>query len=99
MMWKTDWKAERMVEKMPWKISRMEEMRFVRPSNMPAMVADCVCVEGLSFGRFFRYENCGSGGRCRWVNLFYRMELGQDRLLKVLVNKARFWKYRGEFCV
>lgn len=52
MMWKTDWKAERMVEKMPWKISRMEEMRFVRPSNMPAMVADLVCVEclGVDFG-------------------------------------------------
>ena len=40
MMLKTDWKAERMVERMPWKISRMEEMRFVRPSNMPAMVVD-----------------------------------------------------------
>ena len=50
MMWKTDWKAERMVERMPWKISRMEEMRFVRPSNMPAMVADLVCVERLGFG-------------------------------------------------
>ena len=40
MMLKTDWKAERMVERMPWKISRMEERRFVRPSNMPAMI-DC----------------------------------------------------------
>ena len=39
MMLKTDSKAERMVEKMPWKISRMEETRFVRPSSMPAMVA------------------------------------------------------------
>ena len=38
MMLKTDWKAERMVERMPWKISRMEEMRFVRPSKMPAMI-------------------------------------------------------------
>lgn len=50
MMLKTDWKAERMVERMPWKISRMEEMRFVRPSNMPAMVDDrcgLVCVECL----------------------------------------------------
>lgn len=49
MMWKTDWKAERMVERMPWKISRMEEMRFVRPSNMPAMMVadDLVCLERL----------------------------------------------------
>ena len=38
MMLKTDWKAERMVERMPWKISRMEDRRFVRPSNMLAMV-------------------------------------------------------------
>ena len=38
MMLKTDWKAERMVERMPRKISRMEEMRFVRPSRMEAMV-------------------------------------------------------------
>ena len=40
MMLKTDWKAERMVERMPWKISRMEETRFVSPSNMPAMIVD-----------------------------------------------------------
>ena len=29
------------------------------------------------------------------MNLFYRLELGQDRLLKVLVNKARFWNIVG----
>ncbi len=36
---KTDWMPERMVEKMPWKISKMEEMRLVRPSTMLDMIA------------------------------------------------------------
>lgn len=36
---KTDWIALRMVLKMPWKISKMEEMRLETPSTMPDMIA------------------------------------------------------------
>ena len=50
MRLKTDWKAERMVERMPRKISRMEEMRFVRPSRMLAMIV----VDWFAWEKFFK---------------------------------------------